>query len=58
MMGPCALDVSSVPAVLPDVLKGSPTAVKLPMGRGLLLFDQVFWGINENTKGSYRKKAA
>lgn len=57
-MGLCALDASSVPAVLPDVLKGSATAVKLPMGTGLLLFDQAFWGINETTKGSYRKEAA
>lgn len=57
-MGPCAPDASSVPAVLPDVLEGSATAMKFPMGTGLLLFDQAFWGINKTTKASYRKKAA
>lgn len=58
MMGLHALDTSFVPALVPDVLKGLKTVVKLPMSTGLLLFDQAFWGINETTKSSYRKEAA
>jgi len=44
-MGACALDASSVPVVLQDVLNGFRTVTKLHMGTGLLLCDQAFWGI-------------
>lgn len=55
-MGTCALDASSVPAALQDVLKGLATAIKLHVGTGVLLCHQAFWRINRTTKGSYGTK--